>query len=228
MGPPKNHQDATRAERKAKKRKLEDAIPDLPGEEGEDVEIGEGKVDGEKKIKKRKKSGEVVDGESKEERSARKKEKREKKEEAVETEPNFEESKVDEPAVEGPKKSKKERKAERKAKEAAEASKLSVEVPATSNGAATSAEGKAGEKEGDKSKKNNRNREKKRKGANNTPIGGEEEKSKTPAKFIVFIGTSTLSQSIRTIPPSFSLTYYIQAISPSQQPKPQYPHTSPP
>ncbi|KAF4630072.1 hypothetical protein G7Y89_g8078 [Cudoniella acicularis] len=89
---PKKGSDPTRAERKAKKRKLEDAIPDLPGDGDEangvevnGVENGEGK---EKKSKKRKRDRdeEVVnmnanagEEEKEAERKKRRKEKKEKK-----------------------------------------------------------------------------------------------------------------------------------------------------
>ena len=236
MGASKKPHDATRQERKAKKRKLEDAVPDLPGdvEDAEEVPIAEkagkkrkrdrdadgednGAIDEEKEKKKdkkrRKKEAESADkgavveavngdeeGEKKEKKSKSKKDK--KTSDSTNVEPEVEVETVAEEA--GPKKSKKERKAERKAKEAAtmeksqdaipgEKSSLKVNGEASKNG-----EGVEAEK---KSKKNNRNREKKRKGAVSTDgeaVNGDVEKTadrkdKKDARFICFIGISPQS-----------------------------------
>jgi nucleolar protein 6 len=195
MAPTKHHQDATRAERKAKKRKLQDAIPDLPEEKDHDLldNVGtEELVD--KKVKKRKRDLAVETStademESREDKRARKKEKREKKPQEV-AEPIQEEIPVGIDTEEAPRKSKKERKAERKAKEAAEALKTAAAPEAASNEDPSPTEHTV--KAETAAKKNNRNCEKQRKGANKTPLNGEEEKAKTPAKFIVFIGMYTL------------------------------------
>ncbi|EHK97440.1 hypothetical protein M7I_6858 [Glarea lozoyensis 74030] len=195
MAPAKHHQDATRAERKAKKRKLQDAIPDLPEEKDQDSldNVGTGELM-DKKVKKRKRdlaadTGTTDGTEGEEDKRARKKEKRKKKSQEVD-EPIQEENPVESVTDEAPRKSKKERKAERKAKEAAEALKTAADPEATSKDHPNAEENTV--KTDTAAKKNNRNREKQRKSANKTPLNGEEEKPKTPAKFIVFIGTYTL------------------------------------
>lgn len=189
MGSSKKAHDATRQERKAKKRKLEEAVPDLPGDnDSADIIY----ATSEKTDKKRKRDVEAEDGlndEAKERRKRKKEEKRRRKEETGEingemrkveggkkenqskkdekeepatVEPNVE---VEGVAVEGPKKSKKERKAERRTKEAAEAAKndtSAVQLEAPVEKKTNEASGEEEKKK--KSKKNNRNREKKRKG----------------------------------------------------------------
>jgi nucleolar protein 6 len=199
--------DASRAERKAKKRALEAAIPDLPGdhENAEDVEV---EAKAEKKSKKRKRDDVVEDSETKKAKKE-KKDKKKRKSEAAEVEAEAEEELQEEkpakkeknekkekkegkaantngesvPAVanldgeeDAPRKSKKERKAERKAAEAAAASKSTPTKAVSETNGVTPAEEK-------KSKKNNRNREKKRKG--DSANGDTEGKA---ARFIVFIG----------------------------------------
>jgi nucleolar protein 6 len=213
--------DASRAERKAKKRALEAAIPDLPGdhENAEDVEV---EAEAEKKSKKRKRD--VVVEEDSESKKARKekKDKKKRKSEATEVEEELQEEKPAKkskkekkegkapdangdsvPAVasldgeeEPPRKSKKERKAERKAAEAAAENKtIPTKAVPEANGD-TIAEEK-------KSKKNNRNREKKRKGE--SANGDTEGKA---ARFIVFIGTSYHSLFIPSN--STSTNFHIQ------------------
>jgi nucleolar protein 6 len=203
MGSSKKPQDATRQERKAKKRKLEDAVPDLPG----DVED----VDVEKAGKKRKRDKDVeaeeINGEDDDrEKKERKKEKKRTKKEAEESagaevangdgkgeKKNEKEKKakssatIEEPEVEadaeveaGPKKSKKERKAERKAKEAAEAAKGKDVAPVEESKSKPEQANGAETEGGKKSKKNNRNREKKRKGSAATDgvaVNGDAEKA---------------------------------------------------
>ncbi|OBT64533.1 hypothetical protein VE03_05333 [Pseudogymnoascus sp. 23342-1-I1] len=137
-----------RSERKAAKRKAQDAIPDVPEDYNNDVseevaspkkrkrdddddeEAGEGAEDGAvkkpkkaKKLRKEKKEKKEKEG-GKEE----KKEKKEKKEEKPKTDAEgegddtaMEDAAPKEPKEDVPKKSKKERKAERKAQQAAEA-----------------------------------------------------------------------------------------------------------
>ena len=199
MGSSKKQPDATRQERKAKKRKLEDAVPDLPGDNDavvsretsgkkrkrdRDAGVEEDEVDGmtdgqeekkrEKKEKKRRRKEAEEGGlpiEEEVEGKAEKKEKKSKKEKKEK------ESAAVEPAIateaeDGPKKSKKERKAERKAKEAAEAAVKGKDA-AAGEGSKAEAETNGGSESaeaGKKSKKNNRNREKKRKG---TAASGE-------------------------------------------------------
>ena len=157
MGSSKKPQDATRQERKAKKRMLEDAVPDLPGdvEETADIEVAEkaGKKrkrdveedvikDKERKVKnkdkkRRKKEAEDEEGgvalEVAEEVKAEKKEKSKKDKKAkspAATEALEAEATVEAvPEEAGPKKSKKERKAERRAKEAAATGKSKDAAP---------------------------------------------------------------------------------------------------
>ncbi|KAE9370544.1 hypothetical protein N431DRAFT_344280 [Stipitochalara longipes BDJ] len=196
--------DMSRAERKAKKRALEDAIPDLPGDNEIEIAVVE---KAEKKSKKRKREGEgeaieavIQDGqkakkdkkkrrkteeaeavgEVKDEMKASKKYKKSKKEKISESmedykAPNSEEMDTNMAEAPGePKKTKKERKAERKAREAAEA----VEKGPVSAGASEIPSNSNGEtvkkEEEKKSKKNNRNRDKKRKG---TSANGEASQS---------------------------------------------------
>ncbi|KAH6671721.1 hypothetical protein B0J14DRAFT_79684 [Halenospora varia] len=221
MGPTKKSKssDPTRAERKAKKRKLEDAIPDLPGEENEVAEEVNGE-EGEKKSKKRKRSKDHEEPEAVVEETEKQREKREKKERkqakrakkeeqngAAEETEEKEDVKMDgvestANGEEAPKKSKKERKAERKAKEAAEVAAAEATAKSTSNG-----DSKEEGAEEQKSKKNNRNREKKRKGlvtgANGTAVEGED-KEKKPARFICFIGNLPFSATQQSLQKHFA------------------------
>lgn len=140
---------APRSERKAKKRKAEDAIPDVPEGYG-DEEVQEVEV----KSKKRKHSEEEGEGEAKKAKKEKRekklakeekgeKTKKEKKSKNTDEKQNVEAvEEVEETAQpegeEAPRKSKKERKAERKAKEAAERAANPPELPkATSTTAAT-------------------------------------------------------------------------------------------
>lgn len=223
----KKDKDPTRAERKLKKRRLEEAIPDLPGDVGEtDLQDVSTQVieNSSKKRKLRKSSIHDADfqqdGENKYQQKKNKEEKKEKRavkdieshaDEMVKSNDKASDSdqigelrlgkmesihgksereikvsgdstaRIDEdpPA----KKSKKERKAERKAAEAAQAA-------ASSNSAHPPIEdmpvaGGEGTQPG-KSKHNNRNREKKRKGGDNNEAS-EKAVGKAP-RFIVFIG----------------------------------------
>ncbi|KFY23800.1 hypothetical protein V491_02410 [Pseudogymnoascus sp. VKM F-3775] len=128
-----------RSERKAAKRKAQDAIPDVPGEYAvEEVEVAPKKrkrdydeeVDGgAEEVKKPKKPKKLREGKKeKKEKEGGKKEKKEKKEKKPKTESEgegddtvMEDAALKEPKEDVPKKSKKERKAERKAQQAAEA-----------------------------------------------------------------------------------------------------------
>jgi nucleolar protein 6 len=56
MGGPNKSYDSTRAERKAKKRKLAELVPDLPGDEGHDGELKNGREDTRESLKKKKKT----------------------------------------------------------------------------------------------------------------------------------------------------------------------------
>lgn len=193
--------DATRAERKAKKRKLEDAIPDLPGDDAaeetpkkeksskkrkrsEDEDVVEEKAakkeKKEKKSKKDKYAGDEEDTEKEARRAAKKAKKALKAECTTAADLAVKEP---EPVVEeeAPKKSKKERKAERKAKEAANGTAIAT---ATKDAVKVEAGGEVEEK---KAKKNNRNRSKKREGDAAAKENGEE--GKAAARFICFIGT---------------------------------------
>ncbi|CZT50984.1 related to potato small nuclear ribonucleoprotein U2B and human splicing factor homolog [Rhynchosporium secalis] len=145
----KTRTEASRAERKAKKRAAEDAIPDVPGSwTAAEAEV-EASSPTKKDSKKRKRDGDEDDGigkdekESKKERKKRRKEaeaseaangevsvekkenkaKKEKKSNGEDDEApvDLDTNMADKPEDDAPKKSKKERKAERKAKEAAEA-----------------------------------------------------------------------------------------------------------
>lgn len=198
----KGNSDATRAERKAKKRKLEDAIPDLPGEEvvaeekpkkrkrSADEDVVEEKAA--KKEKKSKTDKDVVEDEDKEARKAAKKAKKALKAEQSGT--AAVELAVQEPVAEeeAPKKSKKERKAERKAKEAAETAAVANGTAAKDAQGAkdpTSKEEVDGDAEQKKSKKNNRNRAEKRKRDAAAKESGEE--GGKAARFICFIGRAS-------------------------------------
>jgi len=201
--PKKGSEGISRAERKAKKRKIEDTIPDLPGDEQilqESVdepkkkrkrssELDESLIDEEKKAaKKEKKRKKAEDGGGEEvDKTAVKKAKKEKKaaEEVVE-EPAVKAEeliKVEEVVEEAPRKSKKERKAERKALEAA----VKKDAPVTEDSKpAAEVDGEESKDTAEKAKKNNRNREKKRKAA----LENGETAEKTPDRFIVFVGES--------------------------------------
>jgi len=200
MGVSKDTAGLSRAERKSKKRQLEDAIPDLPGDDqgGDEAIAGE---EAEGKSKKRKRNGDEGDVDEEARKAAKKEKKRRKSEAAAAAAAeggDGEEGGVEIPAAakktkksksskedevveaveevqgevgdEAPRKSKKERKAERKAKEAAEAEAKPKEEEAVAGA----------DEDGKPAKKNNRNREKKRKAA---AEGGEKE-----ARFICFIG----------------------------------------
>ena len=200
MGDGKKRTDATRAERKAKKRKLEDAIPDVPGDDGipETAEIAESEA---APAKKRKRDRDVDDGGEEsgavKEKKA-KKEKKEKKKKDKNSSSNGEPAPDAEEAVseekpgaetentvengEGPKKSKKERKAERRAREVAEAAANKVvEDPAASSTTGAASAGAPVAAAGTKEKKPKSEKKKKQDPANG---GGEK-----AARFIVFIGT---------------------------------------
>ncbi|RDW77411.1 hypothetical protein BP6252_05464 [Coleophoma cylindrospora] len=223
MGPPKKEAGLSRAERKSKKRKAEDAIPDLPG--GED----NGDADEQDTIdiksepsKKRKRSGEetesVAESPFKERKSA-KREKKAKKDKKGDAEATAEPIDVESAPVESAdaseeattaKKSKKERKAERRAKELAEGGKKEEEktFEATGESAdvavdAAPTDGKAvtAKADGEQApkKKNNRNRDKKRKAKAEAAEG--EQKA---ARFIVFIGNLPFSATTESIAKHFA------------------------
>jgi nucleolar protein 6 len=202
MGLPRKEQDPTRAERKAKKRKLEDAIPDLPG----DNEIAEDSKVGEKSNKKRKvkEGSENIAGKERDSASLNQKGKKIKdkelsKESSTKVEINSANSTTkkkketlasdvahSDNAVEfmephtpvaddqTPRKSKKERKAARKVAEAAEAAKVISNRVTESVKVGTEPAAVMEVDQVKKAKKNNRNREKKRKGANGTTLGASD------------------------------------------------------
>lgn len=223
----KTNKDPTRAERKLKKRKLEEAIPDLPGDVGaaDSRDPSTSVKKGQRKASKKRKLGECsthgVDFQQGGEKELQKKKTKEGKIAVKDSESHADEivktndkaldsdhigelrsGKLDSihdklerkievpgdsatPIDENPpgKKSKKERKAERKAAEAAQAA-------ASDNSASPSIEDSAvkGEERAPsgKSKKNNRNREKKRKRGNINDVSERAEGKTT--RFIVFIG----------------------------------------
>jgi nucleolar protein 6 len=195
MGPTKQYHDATRAERKAKKRKLQDAIPDLPEEKGYDL-TGVVEIDVAENKKPKKMKGDtgnegegegegLYNGENKEDKRPIKKDKRERTTQEV-ADPKAAKTLADQFTEEAPRKSKKERKAERKAKEAAEGLVSATAQEQRMDGPDPMGQTVKGETA---AKKNNRNREKQRKGVNKSLLTAEDGKPKTPAKFIVFIGT---------------------------------------
>lgn len=185
----KEEKGASRQERKAKKRKAEDAIPDVPED---NIEVPETQAT---VVKKRKHSHE--DGEDKDAKKAK-------------GQPEQPDELVQDTA--GERKSKKERKAERKAKEAAEkaaleakaasakpstdtaAQSLKDDVPTVSASAATTSTT-------DRPKpKNNRNRAKKREAAAAALASGE---AKAP-RFIVFIGNLPFTATKESITKHFA------------------------
>jgi hypothetical protein len=210
MGGGKKGTDASRAERKAKKRKLEDAIPDVPG----DNEIPEAREivnESEEPPKKRKRDHDDNDaGESgMTQEKQKKKDKKDKKknrksngqgeltpaaigvEELVskseaEAENTLESSEVS-------RKSKKERKAERRAREAAEAAAnkdAEVRAETSAAGGSTEAPVAAAAKE-KKVKKDKKKQDKKGNTAvkkQNATNGNDEQSGGKAARFIVFIG----------------------------------------
>jgi nucleolar protein 6 len=217
---------ASRQERKAKKRKLEDAIPDVPGEEnGDEIDVdnedGGVKIEEGRETKRAKK-----DKNGKKDKKARS-ENKSKTEDADSKAGNENQttatggSEVLKDILgeeQGPKKSKKERKAERKAALAKE--------KATTGGADGDSETKAEQavngKKGDaqagsdekparaqkangtsteqnKTQKNNQRRDQKR--ADKRAAAGGEHKDD---RFIVFVGTSYLS-----LTPLFQFNHYI-------------------
>ncbi|TVY40570.1 putative RNA-binding protein [Lachnellula subtilissima] len=189
----KENNDATRAERKAKKRKLENAIPDLPGEEV---------VVEEKPKKKRKRSADegVV-----EEKAAKKEKKSKKDKDAVADE--------DKEARSAAKKAKKALKAEQSETAAVElavqepvAEEEAAETATAANGTAakdsTSKEEADGDGEEKKSKKNNRNRAEKRKREAAAKETGEE--GGKAARFICFIGNLPFSATKESLQKHFA------------------------
>lgn len=206
-------ESVSRQERKAKKRKLEEAIPDVPGDlDSHDYEPNDA-VNGDKKKRKRNSIAEAELEGNEVQQTKIKKAKNKKSKTITDTTALGDDSTgngskgaavdaavcADDEAVaalemDAPRKSKKERKAERKAKEAAE--KIAVEEAAQSmaigNGVVSTQtvppnrlveEDASGEVK-EKAKKNNRNREKKR-AAKKAGVDGKEAKA---ARFIVFIG----------------------------------------
>jgi nucleolar protein 6 len=223
MGGIKKGSDPSRAERKAKKRKLEDAIPDVPGDNeiAEEPQIASRT---EKPSKKRKREHEAdADAEEngltngkqgRKEKGAKKSKKRRNEEGGVALNGDIVEEVVSEKSgaeadnalesSETPRKSKKERKAERKAREAAEAAANNADrAPAvTSNRGSEDTGGPiapaAKEK---KSKKNKQNQEKDGKdtaGKKDATNGNKEKTDGRAARFIVFIGNIS-SNAVRKI-----------------------------
>lgn len=195
MANSKEDKGASRQERKAKKRKAEDAIPDVP-------EDHDGLPEPElATIKKRKRNDDEVEG------------KRKKIAQSVDTSAAKTEESTGEGITSGERKSKKERKLERKAKEAAERAALEASgssslktsehnysnppvtdapTPAITTPTTTSIE---------KPKpKNNRNRAKKREAAAAALASGE---AKAP-RFIVFIGNLPFSATKESITKHFA------------------------
>jgi nucleolar protein 6 len=204
MGGVKKGSEPSRAERKAKKRKLEDAIPDVPGD-NDVAEEPEVTSKSEKAPKKRKRENEETD---EKEVVGKKKSKKEKKEKSGRKEENGDvaldagtkaelvtenKSEADD-VVEGaqvPRKSKKERKAERKAREAAEAAASKTPVTTStidseSNGASISTPVIATKEK--KPKKNQQNGKTSTEEKDTAKGSGVKTDGKA-ARFIVFIGT---------------------------------------
>jgi nucleolar protein 6 len=213
MGGGKKGTDASRAERKAKKRKLEDAIPDVPGDNEipEKLEIVKKSEEPPKKRKREHddndagESGLTQEKQKKKDKKDKKDKKRNSKsngqgeltpdaigaEEVVskseaEAEKTLESSEI-------PRKSKKERKAERKAREAAEAAaNKDAEVPAETSAAGGSTEAPvAATTKEKKVKKDKKKQDKKGNSAaetQNTTNGNDEQSGGKAARFIVFIG----------------------------------------
>jgi nucleolar protein 6 len=199
-----------RSERKAKKRKAEDAIPDVPEDyENNDAE-GSPEVAKPKSSKKRKHDDEEVVEDSKaEEKSSKKSKKAEEKDEA--------QSDGEDNGEGGVKLSKKERKALRKAREAEEKAAAAAK-PTTTSTPSTDASAKstkgATESTADApqrapkldadgnpiKKKNNRNREKKRLAAAALAASGE----KAPPRFIVFVGNLPYTATHKSIMDHFA------------------------
>jgi nucleolar protein 6 len=211
MGASKKGQDPTRAERKAKKRKLEDTIPDLPGD-GETLDVNGSKNDRLSKKSKRTKgladepnvpvedralkSGQRscsrddgVNSPSAETEITQRVAKQDWRREGVGAHA-IKESLGDVDATvikDSVKKSKKERKAERKAREAAKGAASHDVVkqapePKSNSEPGISATAITPSSEEKKPRRNNRNREKRRRAALE---GGTEEKAH---RFIAFIG----------------------------------------
>jgi nucleolar protein 6 len=222
MATTKKDKDPSRAERKLKKRKLEEAIPDLPGDVSatdlQDASLSLPTMDGEHSTKKRKLAkssnhdvGSLHRGEygiQQKKSKGEKKGKRTLKESMAnldETEhlngrasgskleslhgnlkrdsENLADSALPIDDVPPAKKTKKDRKAERKVAEAARVAARNKSAPPPTEDAPVVGEG---ETLMGKSKKNNRNREKKRKGINGNGI--LEKAEGKPSRFIVFIG----------------------------------------
>ncbi|KAG9243569.1 hypothetical protein BJ878DRAFT_576456 [Calycina marina] len=226
MGAPKDN-ILSRAERKSKKRALEKAIPDFPGDEKPPVdEAMDGNEDGEKKGKKRKRDrGEDVEGDEEGDKQARKAAKKKRKSEnegglkiagekstvitKAETGEGFMEGvEVNGEAVEGEealRKSKKERKAERKAKDSAqkEATKNAAHAPATTKTDASGektakANGTAATAENGEEKSRSKNNRNREK--RRQAIGGETGKEN---RFICFIGNLPFTATTSSIEQHF-------------------------
>lgn len=211
MGFDKEKKSVPRSERKAKKRKAEDAIPDVPEDYPEEVEEPvknkrrKADTDSEpKKEKKNKKSGsedvEMTDAAP------------------TQAEGDKEDGEAQDP--DAPRLSKKERKALRKAKEAEERlanPPVEGEALVDKNAAPKADEQPAAEKKeapqprsakpipldengNPKKKKNNRNREKKRLAAAALAASGE----KAPPRFIVFVGNLPFTATKETVEKHFA------------------------
>jgi len=218
MAPKHTNDPVSRQDRKAKKRKLEDAVPDLPGDNDNDNDNGGVAL-------------EAVKSESEERMSkkARKEEKKKAKklgnETGAEAQSNregedvkVEAAKVEESEtkvnllgeVEAPRKSKKERKAERKAKDAAAkamgASEDAESKPTTTTTTSiesipqsTSTQSQTSKRDRDVNKPNNAYRDKKR-------AEKASKKASNPAytdKFIIFVGNLPFTATTASIEKHF-------------------------
>jgi nucleolar protein 6 len=218
----KKGSDPSRAERKAKRRQLEDAIPDVPGD-NELTEEPQIASRTEKSSKKRKREhqadteeNELTNGkQGRKEKGAKNNKKRRNEEGGVALNGDIVEEVVLKKksgaeadnvleSSETPRKSKKERKAERKAREAAEAAANNADrVPAvTSNTGSEDTGGPiAPTAKGKKAKKNKQNQERNGKdttGTKDTTNGDKEKTEGRAARFIVFIGNIS-SNAVRNI-----------------------------
>ncbi|TAQ88193.1 hypothetical protein B7494_g3509 [Chlorociboria aeruginascens] len=234
MGHPKKGTEVSRAERKARKRKLEDAIPDVPG----DNDVGERQVlsgGPEKSTKKRKRATDAAETDhaddfaKKTSRDRTKEEHTQKGEEGtltVEEEGETKERKdkkrkkeaeSEEPHNESAGQARdaelvaeEEAEAPRKSKKERKAERKAREVAKTTNPSISETAPDATEdveaEEERKAKKNNRNRDKKRKAAA-APAGGNSTDAKPEGKasrFIVFVGNLPFSATTESIQKHFA------------------------
>ncbi|KIN07670.1 hypothetical protein OIDMADRAFT_16260, partial [Oidiodendron maius Zn] len=242
MGGGKKGTDTSRAERKAKKRKLEDTIPDVPGDNSitePDLTITTPSEEPQKK-RKRDNDDDVARGDGVTKDKKKKKEKKDKKKDKKSNNEGEAESKAlnaeavvskdnsgvgADNAVENgdaPKKSKKERKAERRAREAAEVAAKDGETPEStstrheSSGAAALTPGKDKKAKKDKKKQDKMasTASEKQQSTISGKSGGKD------ARFIVFIGSLPYTATTASIQKHFASVKPISVRSPMQKDDP--------